>query len=381
MLRKALLLLAVLCGFAGAADASIAPGTLLWKLKTGGPIWSPPSVDGGILYVGNDDGNLYAIELRSHVTRWKFHTSGKVRSRAAISGTRIYFASDDGYLHALDKRTGREAWRFDLKAKDLARRPPSPDNSFYDFLQSSPLVLGTTVYAGSLNGSMFAIDSQTGRKLWSIDTLDAVRGNLAVDGKSLYFGSWDDHVYAIDLATHAVRWRSNAGGIVQSTPALVNGQVIVGSRGAALVAFDAATGAERWRHVYSDGSWVESSAVLGNGLLYVGSSDALKVSAIDPANGNEVWAFKTGGWTWSTPVISNNTVYVGALSAFPYYFDGVTLVAGFYALDAATGAKKWQFRPGRAQGYITGGVAVAPAIADGVIYVGAVDGYIYALKE
>jgi len=72
---------------------------------------------------------------------------------------------------------------------------------------------------------------------------------------------------------------------------------------------------------------------------------------------------------------------VGALSAFPYYFDGVTLVAGFYALDAATGAKKWQFRPGRAQGYITGGVAVAPAIADGVIYVGAVDGYIYALKE
>jgi outer membrane protein assembly factor BamB len=120
---------------------------------------------------------------------------------------------------------------------------------------------------------------------------------------------------------------------------------------------------------------------LGNGLLYVGSSDALKVSAIDPANGNEVWAFKTGGWTWSTPVISNGTVYVGALSAFPYYFDGVKLVAGFYALDAATGAKKWQFRPGRAPGYITGGVAVAPAIADGVIYVGAVDGYIYALKE
>jgi outer membrane protein assembly factor BamB len=381
MPRKALLLLAILCCCATPAAALPAPGTLLWKLRIGGQIWSPPIIDAGTLYVGDDEGRLSAIDLTRHAAKWTFRTQGKVRSRPAISGNKVYFASDDGYLHALDAGTGIEAWRFDLKARDLGRRAPSPDTPFYDFLQSAPLIEGGRVYVGSLSGTLFAIDARNGAKLWSVGTLDAVRGNPVSDGTSLYFGSWDRHVYAVDLATGRVRWRSDAGGIVQSTPALVDGKVVVGSRGAALTAFAADSGATAWRHAYTDGSWVESSPVAVDRMLYVGSSDALKISAIDATNGTEVWSFRTKGWTWSTPVLRNGAVYVGALSASPYYFEGVTLVPGFYALDAATGAKRWQFVPGPAEGYITGGVAVAPAIADGVVYVGAVDGYLYALKE
>ena len=51
MLRKALLLCLILCGLLGTADASAPAGTLLWKLRTGGAIWSPPVVDSGTLYV------------------------------------------------------------------------------------------------------------------------------------------------------------------------------------------------------------------------------------------------------------------------------------------------------------------------------------------
>ena len=141
-----------------------------------------------------------------------------------------------------------------------------------------------------------------------------------------------------------------------------------------------ATGAEAWRHDYN-GSWVESSAIPGDGLFYVGSSDALTVSAFAAADGKQAWSFKTGGWTWATRSLANGTLYVGSISATPYYVVGVTLQAGFHALDAATGREKWRFTPGPAQGYVTGGVVGSPVIVGGVVYVGALDGRVYALKE
>ena len=59
----------------------------------------------------------------------------------------------------------------------------------------------------------------------------------------------------------------------------------------------------------------------------------------------------------------------------------MTLRSGFFALDAATGREKWRFTPRAVQGYVTGGVMSSPEIVDGVVYVGALDGRIYALKE
>ena len=368
-------------GLAGVAHAVVQPGSVIWTFNAGGPIWSSLTYDSGTLYFGSDDHDLYALDTGSQRLKWKFKTAGNIRARPATAGNLVYAASDDGFLYAVDRASGRERWRFDLKAKDLGRRPPSPDNAYYDYLQSSPLVHDGKVFIGSLSGTLFVVDAATGKSAWSVGTLDAIRSSPVVADGRLYFGSWDDHLYAVDLKTHAILWRADTGGIVQSTPALGEGRVVVGSRSAKLLAFDTKTGAEAWRHEYPDGSWVESSAIYGGGRFYVGSSDALKISAFDAASGQEIWQFKTGGWTWATPTLANGTLYVGALSASPYYFQGVTLRPGFYALDAATGGERWHFTPGATKGYVTGGLIGSPAVVNGMVYVGALDGRIYALKE
>jgi len=385
VMRRLFLLMCLLCGLGSVAQAKAAPdpgpGTLLWSYQAGGPIWGSPALDRGTLYFGSDDGKLTALDLATRRPRWTFATKGAVRARPAIAGDLVYTSSDDGFLYAVDRLTGRERWRFDLKASDLKRRPPSPDTPYYDFLQSSPLVHEGRVYIGSPSATLFVVDAATGALAWTSPTLGEIRSTPVVAAGKVYFGSWDDHLYAVDLATHKLLWRADTGGKVQSTPALADGRVVVGSRSARLLAYDAATGKEAWRHEYPDGSWVESSAVAADGRLYVGSSDALKLSAFDAADGHELWSFKTGGWTWSTPRLANNTLYIGALAAEPYYMPGATLRAGFFAVDAATGREKWHFVPGAAQGYVTGGVAGTPEVADGVVYVGAVDGAVYALRE
>ena len=384
MARRLLALVLMLCGFGGVAQAAPPPpppGTLLWEFRTGGQIWGSLAHDAGTLYFGSDDRRLYALDIARRKLRWSFATGGAVRARPAIAGDLVFVSGDDGFLYAVDRATGRQRWRFDLRASDLRRRPPSPDTPYFDFLQSSPLVHDGKVYVGSLSGTLFVVDAATGTLAWSIGTGDAIRGDPVIHGGRVYFGSWDDHLYAVDLRTRKVVWRADTGGIVQSTPAIDAGRVVVGSRSARLIAFDADTGKEAWRHDYADGSWVESSAVAAGGTLYVGSSDSLKLSAIAADTGRELWRFGTGGWTWGTPALASGTLYIGAISGYPYYFEGVTLRHGFFAVDAATGREKWKFTPRPVSGYVTGGVMGTPVIAGGVVYVGALDGRIYALRE
>jgi len=93
----------------------------------------------------------------------------------------------------------------------------------------------------------------------------------------------------------------------------------------------------------------------------VGSYDK-KIYALDGATGAKKWEFVTGGVVESSPAIgADGTVYVGSYDK------------RIYALDGTTGAKKWEFATGDQ-------VYSSPAIgADGTVYVGSDDSKIYAL--
>ena len=80
-------------------------------------------------------------------------------------------------------------------------------------------------------------------------------------------------------------------------------------------------------------------------------------------------------------MVSEDTVYIGGMSAFPYYFEGVDLEAGFYAVDRRTGEMLWSMAPAPIEGYITGGVFSSPVLIDQEVFVAALDGYLYALQE
>ena len=86
----------------------------------------------------------------------------------------------------------------------------------------------------------------------------------------------------------------------------------------------------------------------------MGSSDSLNLFAFDAGSGEEIWRFQTGGWSWNTPVVTDDAVYIGAISAYPYYMEGITLQQGVYAIDKHTGQEKWHLVTDLIDGYITG---------------------------
>jgi outer membrane protein assembly factor BamB len=369
----------------GTEDAALDANTgdQLWKFQTGGQIWSTPVVNDGTVFFGSDDGNFYALDLATRDPIWKFSTGGIVRSRGAICDGKVIFVGDDGHLYALDTASGSVTWKLDTGGGDVSRRLPATDPPYdYDYMASSPVCSENSVYVGTADGHLLAVDLASGAERWRFETNGKIRSSPLLHADEIYFGSWDQHVYALNAATGEEVWKFDTGGVVQASPAYGEGKIFIGSRNPKIFALDAETGLPAWEYVHEDGSWVESSAVFADGVLYIGSSDALALQALDATDGSELWRYTTGGWSWGTPVVSGDTVYIGSISAYPYYFDGVDLERGFHAVDRATGTMRWRLETGELiGGYLTGGVFSSPVVADGAIYVTALDGSLYALKE
>ena len=79
---------------------------------------------------------------------WTFETSGPVRSSPAVSGGLVFVGGTDGSLYALDRETGMERWTADVG---------SP-------ISSSPAVGGGLVVFGSRDGVFYAVDSRSGNQ-------------------------------------------------------------------------------------------------------------------------------------------------------------------------------------------------------------------------
>lgn len=364
------------------APARAQSGTPLWSQKISGPVWTPLEYHEGHLFFGSDDSTFYAFDKDRRDVRWRFETGGIIRSGASVAEGLVLFASDDGFLYALEEGSGAEVWRFDLGSGPSQRRLPAPDPPFdYDYAHSTPVVHGGVAYVGSATGELYAVDTARGEEVWRFRTDGKIRSTPVVDAGTVYFGSWDGYVYAVDATDGSLLWRFDTGGIVQGAPAIGAGKVFAGSRSATVFAIDARSGEPVWQYVHADGSWVESSPVYGEGTVYVGSSDGISLFALDSESGGKIWRFETGGWSWGTPRLTNLSVYIGSLSAVPYYFEGITLRPGFFAVDRETGTERWSFNPGSVEGYVTGGVFSCPVVVDGVVYVAGLDGRLYAFRE
>ncbi|OEJ36541.1 hypothetical protein BGK72_38255 [Streptomyces agglomeratus] len=260
-----------------ARTAMAKPFQQLWTQTTGGAVCSSPAVVDGIVYIGSNDKNMYALDAATGTPRWT-HTTGSIR-RYLLSGS---------------------------------------------WAASSPAVVDGTVYIGSNGKNVYALDAATGTPRWTHTTGSVVQSSPAVVDGTVYIGSSDKKVYALDAATGTPRWTHTTGSVVQSSPAVVDGTVYIGSSDKKVYALDAATGTPRWTH--TTGNPVRSSPVVVDGIVYIGSSD-MKVYALDAATGTPRWTHTTGGWVHSSPAVVDGTVYIGSS-------DKDKKV---YALNAATG--------------------------------------------
>ena len=387
-----------------------------WSFDTGGPVLASPVVAGSVVYIASASGALLAIDRGSGGEIWRFTSRMSIASTPAIEGDTLYFVSSAGALVALDLATGQPRWTFateherHFEARGLHGYGPAgqtiPDA--WDVYTSSPAVADGKVYFGSGDANVYAVDARSGVLQWKFPMRGVVHASPAVVDGTVYIGSFASDFQAIDAATGQSRWLFQAGEDpanhnqvgFQSSAAVVDGVVYVGCRDAHLYALDAKTGRKRWDYPTSK-SWVNGTPAVHGGTVYVGTSDTARLMAIDAKSGRLRFNFDAKGYVFSSAAYAGGRIYFGSHNG------------RLHALDAGDGRLAWTFQteaskqdPLRLQHpdgsfdrngfapvfrdfrdmYIDlyrfrsiGGILSSPAVADDVVYVGSLDGHLYAL--
>jgi outer membrane protein assembly factor BamB len=363
-----------------AAPARAEPGGRaalpVWTFEAGSPLWAGPTFAGGVVYVGGADGQVHAVEAATGRKRWSFRAGGAIRTRPTVSNGAVYVQADDGFLYRLSAATGDERWRVRVVEKPIERLPFDNPNSRYDRFGSDVTVSGGRLYLGTHDGNVLALDPASGARAWSFATGDAVLAAPAVDSGRVYVGSFDKHVYALDAATGQLVWKRDTRGAVVSTPAVAGDRIVVGNRAYDVLALDAKTGEVAWKR-YVWFSWIESSAVVRNGVAYVGSSDAAGVFAFDVASGRRLWTADVFGWAWGQPAVTEGRVYAGTSSQVGYPAGHR---AGLLALDRSSGQAVWRYEaPAGKSGAF--GFPGSTATGEGLVFASGLDGVVYAFTQ
>lgn len=399
------------------ATGPVPTGEVKWTFAAAGAIVGSPAVVDGVVYFGALDGHLHAVIAATGAEVWKFKSRMPIACTPAVTGGTVYFTSSAGSLAALDAATGAPKWvcaieaerRFE--ARGLHGYPPATQTmpDAWDVFTSSPAVSDGLVFFGAGDCGIYAVDAATGVLQWSFRTGNVVHASPAVAGGTVFVGSWDSRIYALDARSGAVKWTFQAGVDAathnqegfQSSCAVAGGVVYVGCRDAHVYALDAATGRRLWD--YSTGkSWVIGTPSVRDGIVYAGTSDSSRFFALDAKTGRLLFNADTKAYVFSSAALCGPRAYVGCHNG--------TL----YAFDARTGAVAWTFRTEGSRRdplklldpelhldqaafhpvtgdfgdmYIdfyrfttVGGIMASPAVVDGVVYFGSLDGNLYALR-
>ena len=389
---------------------------LKWKFPTGNRIVSSPVIHEKTLFVGGDDGNVYAVEAETGRQIWKRTTGGPVSATPAVANGIVYVGSYDGKFYALDEKTGAAKWKFAtggerrFEAKGLHGMQPKtqtfPDP--YDIFLSSPVVANGAVYFGSGDGNVYCLDAASGNQRWKFKTGDVVHASPALANGVLFVGSWDSYFYAIDAATGKEKWRFHGGEDAlihnqvgfQSSPAVVDGTVYTGCRDAQVYALDAATGKEKWKFD-NKLSWVNTSPAVVSGKVFFATSDSALYHVVDAATGKPILQKEGKAYMFSSPAVANDVALIGVLNGT---LEARDVNTGDLLWDFQTDASKknsgwtltsdrrfntpmlffsaWHETPTVAadQQFSVGSIFSSPLVANGIVYFGSTDGFLYAVE-
>jgi polyvinyl alcohol dehydrogenase (cytochrome) len=372
--------------------------------------WAQPTVVGNRLYVGSQNGTVYALDAKSGCVVWTFNAEGGVRGSVTVGPRAAYIADQKGYAYAVDASSGKLLWKHLVDKHPLIRLTGSP------ILHNGRLYVPTSSYEEvgkgpdyaccTFRGSIVALDAANGKEIWRTYTITEEpkvlgKNNAGIDSLGPSGGAiWS--APTIDVKRNAIY---AATGNTYSGPTSQPGTD-------AIVAFDLKTGRPLWtKQLHPDdifgcrnnepncGStqgpdfdFGASPALVklpnGKDALIVGQKSGMGY-ALDPDKRGEVlWQYRAGrgstlgGIEWGVAADSENAYFPVADASFQP-------AGGLHAVRLATGERVW-FTPaptplncGAQSRTCNGAQSAAITVVPGVVFSGSFDGGIraYSTKD
>ena len=184
---------------------------------------------------------------------WIFEAEDGIESTAAIAAGTVYVGSLDDYLYAINLENGELRWRYQASGE----------------IKSSPTVFGNVVYFGDGMGVFHAVDAQTGESRWTFETEAEIISSANVAQDRLLFGSYDQFLYCLSAKDGSLVWKFETEGYVHGTPAIVNDAVVISGCDGYLRIINIADGVEQQKIALGD--YVAASPAILNNRAYAGT--------------------------------------------------------------------------------------------------------------
>ncbi|MBF0466383.1 MAG: PQQ-like beta-propeller repeat protein [Nitrospirae bacterium] len=302
--------------------------TLKWSYKSSSTSSDVPpntpsiSNDGLTIYSNFDSSQLLALNVDNGQLRWSATIGGGGATAVATDGT-VYAVAGTS-LYALTS-TGSTRWTFSEATENIYGEPCIGGDG--------------TIYIGSRDTYVYAVNPDGTRK-WKYKTAGSIAPlaspTLSPDGLSVYVGAGDPHsqtdgtLYALNSSDGTLKWSKKI-----------------------------------------DSTRVSGAVVGPDGTIYVSGNG--RVNAFQ-SDGTQLWQSADGTAEYLTPALSSSGII----------YTGTGRYGKVYALNSSTGATLWSYQTGTNpdSSGTQYGVLTAPVIgADATVYVGAIDGKMYALKS
>jgi outer membrane protein assembly factor BamB len=325
---------------------------LLWTFKTEYEIKSSPVIGLNKVFVGSNDGRVYALDINSGKEIWRFETGDDIEAAPLLFNKTLYIGSLNYDFYALDTSNGEIIWKY------------TTDGEIYgsaNFIQSQDPGLSRIIF-GSYDNYLYCLDASTGEKKWSYETDNYVNGSPALNDEWIVFGGCDSYVHILSSKDGSNYAKVATNSYIAASSALDAGHVYLGHYGGKVICVNINDKKIDWEFTGDDKKAAFfSSPAVNDKYVVIGSRDH-NVYCLDKKNGEIIWKVKTLDDVDSSPVIAGERIVIGS-------DDG-----RLYILNVNSGKLIWSYDVGAA---ITG----SPAVGQNIISVGAEDGLIYTFGE
>lgn len=370
-----------------------------------------PTSYAGRVFVGSEDGNVYALDSATGCLWWRFKASTTVKTAISVgkNGDLAFFGDTNGFVYALKVADGTQVWRVRPDAHPAARITGSPllvENRLYVPMSSGEegAAADPTYPCCTFRGGVIALDTDSGKQVWRAYTLAEEPKATRKSAQGVqYFGPSGAAVWSAptaDLKRHVIYVAT--GNNYSDPPTALSD---------AVVAFDMKSGKRLWSRQFTASDLWNAGCVAekkdncpkshgddfdfgappmlisrddGRNILLLAQKSGM-IYALDPARrGALLWKTRIskggplGGVEWGGAAGRRRAYF----TISDYDFDNPMQGGGIYALDLHSGKQVWYVPPEKPS--CSGQIGCSPAqmapptLTPGVLFAGSLDGHLRA---
>lgn len=259
----------------------------------------------------------------SVIERWSYETGTTVRSSPVLAGGTAYLCGEDGTVHAVEVQSGDRAWQTQVGGDVV----------------TSPAAVGERVYVTGTDGVVRALEAASGEQRWAVGLDRGVEASPTVVDGTVFVGGNDGRVRALAAETGEERWVASVDGGVTGAPAVADGTVYAATAAGGVAALDAGSGTAEWEaDLFRE---VRAPPAVGDGVVYLATAGD-RLFALEAASGEQRWTYDVSTAVRVPLVVTDDALLVGSAD------DRV------HSLDPATGSQRYEFDAGVGAGALAG---------------------------